>query len=73
MNNNDSLIRRALEKIKRDQKFKPDCTTIIGPTGPAGGPTGPTGPTGATGDIGPTGRFNNSSNKIIHSFQAKYF
>ena len=56
MNNNDNeLVRWAQEKIKRDQRFKPNCNVIIGPTGPTGPSGGPTGPTGATGDIGPTG------------------
>ena len=58
MNNNDNELERwAREKIRRDQRFKPNCCFIIptGPTGPAGGPTGPTGPTGATGATGPTG------------------
>ena len=63
-----SNLQRAIEKIKRDSKFKPSCGGIIivptgptGPTGPAGGPTGPTGPAGldgvdgATGPTGPTG------------------
>lgn len=56
-NNDNDLIREALEKIRRDSRFRPNCNVIIGPTGPtgpAGGATGPTGPTGATGDVGPT-------------------
>ena len=58
MNNNDNELERwAIEKIRRDQKFKPNCCFIIptGPTGPGTGITGPTGPTGATGEVGPTG------------------
>ncbi len=46
----------ALQKIKQDQKCKPQCMgAIIGPTGPTGaiGPIGPTGPTGPTGPQGP--------------------
>ena len=45
MNNNDNELERwAREKIRREQRFKPNCCFIIptGPTGPAGGPTGPT-------------------------------
>ena len=41
MNNNDNeLVRWAREKIKRDQRFRPNCNVIVGPTGP----TGPQGP-----------------------------
>ena len=44
-----SNLQRAIEKIKRDSKFKPSCCgVIIGPTGP----TGPAGP--ATITIGTT-------------------
>lgn len=60
-----SNLKRAIEKIKRDSRFKPSFGGVIigptgptGPTGPAGGPTGPTGPTGPAGidgDVGPTG------------------
>ena len=53
-NNQNNLIKCAMEKIKNDQKFKPNCNVVIGPAG-ADGATGPTGPTGPTGDIGPTG------------------
>ena len=42
---NNSIYRDALEKIKRDQKFKPSCCIPIGGTGTVG-PTGPTGPAG---------------------------
>jgi len=56
-NNQNDLVRWAMEKIRRDEKFKPNCCFII-PTGPTGGtgtgPTGPTGPTGATGATGAT-------------------
>lgn len=49
MNNNDNELERwAREKIRRDQRFRPNCNIIIGPTGPtgpSGGATGPTGPT----------------------------
>lgn len=42
MNNcNDNLIKKAMKKIKADEKYKPQCIgTIVGPTGPIG-PTGP--------------------------------
>lgn len=43
-NEQNDLVRYAMEKIKRDQRFKPDCCFII-PTGPTGPGTGPTGPT----------------------------
>lgn len=33
-NNNNELERWAREKIRRDQKFRPDCNIVIGPTGP---------------------------------------
>jgi len=59
MNNEQNELERwAIEKIKRDQRFRPNCSVIIGPTGPtgpAGGTTGPTGPIGATGPTGPIG------------------
>ena len=46
---NNELLKYALQKIKKDQKCKPQCTgIIIGPTGP----TGPAGPT--TIDVGDT-------------------
>ena len=32
-NNKNDLTKRAMEKIKRDQKCKPICCAIIGPTG----------------------------------------
>jgi len=44
-----------VEKIRRDEKFKPNCCFII-----------PTGPTEANVQ---NARFNNSSNKIIHNFK----
>ena len=47
-NNNNELERYAREKIKRDQRFRPNCNVIIGPTGP----TGPQGP--ATIEVGTT-------------------
>lgn len=35
MNNNDNELERwAREKIRRDQRFRPNCNVIIGPTGP---------------------------------------
>ncbi len=43
MNNceNNSLVKKAIKKIKEDEKFKPTCNgVIIGPTGPQG-PQGP--------------------------------
>ena len=57
-NEQNDLVRWAKEKIRRDERYRPDCCLFIGPTGPtgpAGGPTGPTGPTGATGPAGPQG------------------
>jgi len=48
MNNYDNELERwAIEKIRRDQRFKPNCCFIMptGPTGPGTGITGPTGPT----------------------------
>ena len=50
-NKQNDLVTRAMKKIKCDEKCKPNCYVVIGPTGP----TGPTGATGATGDVGPTG------------------
>ena len=47
-NKQNDLVRRAMEKIKRDEKCKPIYYGIIGATGP----TGPVGPTGATGTAG---------------------
>ena len=44
-NNNNELERWAREKIRRDQKCKPQCCVIVGPTGPTGPSGGPTGPT----------------------------
>ena len=59
MNNNDNELERlAIEKIRRDSRFRPNCNVIIGPTGPtgpSGGATGPTGPAGLDGATGPTG------------------
>ena len=44
MNNNDNELERwAREKIRRDQRFRPNCNIVIGPMG-ATGPTGPQGP-----------------------------
>ena len=44
MNNNDNELERwAKEKIRRDQRFRPNCNIVIGPMG-ATGPTGPQGP-----------------------------
>lgn len=65
-NSQNDLVKCAMEKIKCDEKCKPNCYTVIGPTGPTGptgdvgstGPAGATGPQGIqglTGDIGPTG------------------
>lgn len=50
MNNKQKdLVRHATKKIRCDEKCKPNCYSIIGPTGPTG-PAGPAGgPTGATG------------------------
>ena len=65
---NNSIYRDALEKIKRDQKFKPSCCIPIGGTGTVG-PTGPTGPAGpativvgttTTGDPGTDASVTNS-------------
>lgn len=33
-NNKNDLVRRAMEKIKCDEKCKPNCCVVIGPTGP---------------------------------------
>lgn len=32
-NNNNELERWAREKIRRDQKFRPNCNIVIGPMG----------------------------------------
>lgn len=40
-----NIYDKACKKIEIDQKCKPCCFGIIGPTGP----TGPSGPSGATG------------------------
>ena len=62
-NEQNDLVRYAIEKIKRDQRFKPDCCFII--------PTGPTGPgTGATGPTGPTGAYNYFFNKIHRNYSS---
>lgn len=52
-NKQNDLVKYAIEKIKCDQKCKPNCFTIIGPIGP----TGPTGPTRATGPAGNAAAF----------------
>ena len=44
-NSDRDMLRRAIEKIKRDERHRPKCCMIVGPTGPTG-PSG--GPTGAT-------------------------
>ena len=37
MNNKQNhLLKYAMEKIKCDEKCKPNCFVIIGPTGPTG-------------------------------------
>ena len=65
---NNSIYRDALEKIKRDQKFKPSCCIPIVGAGTVG-PTGPTGPAGpstivvgttTTGDSGTDASVTNS-------------
>ena len=59
-------LKKAIEKIRRDSKYKPQFVQVIGdngtigPTGPTGpqgeiGPVGATGPTGPQGEIGPVG------------------
>ena len=53
--NNNNLLKRAMEKIRCDEKNRPSCYVVVGPTGPTGTSGGPTGPIGLTGDIGPTG------------------
>lgn len=53
------LYKKALQKIKCDEKCKPTC--CVGPTGPTGS-TGATGPTGATGATGPTGPAGSNAN-----------
>ena len=35
-NKQNDLVKCAIEKIKCDQKCKPNCFTIIGPIGPTG-------------------------------------
>ena len=42
-NEQNDLVRCAIEKIKRDEKFKPNCCFVM-PTGGITGPTGPQGP-----------------------------
>lgn len=49
-----NLYNKALEKIKRDEKCKPDCCGIIIQNG-IEGPTGPMGPEGLIGPTGPQG------------------
>lgn len=56
-NNQNDLVRLAMEKIKRDQKFKPNCNVIIGPTGPAG-------------EIGPTDTYDYFFNKINRNYSS---
>ena len=41
-NSQNDLVKCAMEKIKCDEKCKPNCYTVIGPTG-ATGPTGEAG------------------------------
>ena len=48
-NEQNDLIRWAMEKIRCDEKHRPDCCVVVGPTGPTG----------------PTERLFKSSNKII--------
>ena len=43
------LYKKAIEKIKKDEKCRPDYSVYL-----QVGPTGPTGPTGLNGEIGPT-------------------
>lgn len=40
-----NLYKKALRKIEHDEKCKPACCCIQGPTGPTGPSGGPTGPT----------------------------
>ena len=54
-NKQNDLVTRAMKKIKCDEKCKPNCYVVIGPTGPTGPSGGPTGATGATGATGPQG------------------
>ena len=35
-NEKNELEKCAREKIRRDQRFRPNCNVIIGPTGPTG-------------------------------------
>lgn len=58
-NNNNELERYAIEKIKRDQRFKPNCSVIIGPTGP----TGPQGP--STIEVGTTSTTQPGTNASV--------
>ena len=51
INKQNDLIRRATEKIKRDEKCKKNCYAFVGPTGPTGPTGGAIGPTGTSGTI----------------------
>lgn len=55
-----NIYENALRKIKEDEKCKPQCCSIIGPTGP-------TGPTGATERL-----FKSLNNIIIDSSKDYY-
>lgn len=50
-NKQNDLLRRAMEKIRCDEKHRPDCCVVIVPTGPTGPSGGPTGATGTAGGI----------------------
>ncbi len=52
---------RAMKKIEADERFRPNCCCIQGPTGPTGPSGGPTGPTG------PTAGVQNTQLKISHT------
>ena len=49
-NEQNDLVRWAMEKIRNDERHRPNCCVVAGPTGPTGPSGGPTGPTGPTGD-----------------------
>ena len=70
-NKQNDLVRRAMEKIRCNEKCKPNCYAVIGatgstgPTGPSGGPIGPTGATGASQIIGMAIVTTTSVNSIL--------
>lgn len=61
MNNSNSIYKKALKKIEKDQICKPSlcCLSVTGPTGP----TGPAGTSAITGSL----MTNNSANESIQT------